>query len=96
MQTVTDSSAQRTPEAQKAAAADRAFYLALLQATETCKNNLVSVAAGNTSRPRRQDCVKSPHLAERRIRHVFWGSSGEGQNKKCAAGSGRAMLVNGR
>src|SRR5215469_13846016 len=31
----------RTPEAQKAAAADREFYLALLQATETCRNNLV-------------------------------------------------------
>ena len=27
-----------TPEAQKAAAADREFRLALLQATETCKN----------------------------------------------------------
>jgi hypothetical protein len=31
----------RTPEAQKAAAADPEFYLALLQATETCKNKLV-------------------------------------------------------
>ena len=36
----------RTPEAQKAAAADREFYLALLQATETCKNQLVACSGG--------------------------------------------------
>jgi hypothetical protein len=36
----------RTPEAQKAAAADREFYLALLQATETCKNNLPACNGG--------------------------------------------------
>jgi hypothetical protein len=36
-----------TPEAQKAAAADREFRLALLQATATCKNKLGSCAGGN-------------------------------------------------
>jgi len=30
-----------TPEAQKAAAADREFHLALLQATETCKTKAI-------------------------------------------------------
>ncbi len=36
----------RTPEAQKIAAADREFRLALLQATETCKNKSVACAGG--------------------------------------------------
>jgi hypothetical protein len=36
----------RTPEAQTAAAADREFYLALLQATETCRNNLPACRGG--------------------------------------------------
>jgi hypothetical protein len=35
-----------TPEAQKAAAADRQFRLALLQATETCKNKSVACNGG--------------------------------------------------
>ena len=35
-----------TPEAQKAAAADRAFRLALLQSTETCKNKSVACNGG--------------------------------------------------
>jgi hypothetical protein len=35
-----------TPEAEKAAAADREFRLALLQATETCKNKLAACAGG--------------------------------------------------
>jgi hypothetical protein len=35
-----------TPEARKAAAADRDFYLALLQATETCKNKAVGCIGG--------------------------------------------------
>ena len=35
-----------TPEAQKAAAADREFRLALLQATNTCKNQLPACAGG--------------------------------------------------
>src|SRR6516225_3788455 len=35
-----------TANAQQAAAADREFYLALLQATETCKNNFVQCRGG--------------------------------------------------
>ena len=35
-----------TPEAQKAAAADREFHLALLQATETCKTKAVECNGG--------------------------------------------------
>ena len=48
----------RTPEAQKAAAGDREFYLALLQATETCKNSLVQCSGGKydpTPSPRRDE-----------------------------------------
>jgi hypothetical protein len=47
-----------TPEAQKLAAADREFRLALLQATETCKNNSVACSGGKydpTPSPRRAD-----------------------------------------
>jgi hypothetical protein len=36
----------RTPEAQKIAAADREFRLALLQSTETCKNKSVACSGG--------------------------------------------------
>ena len=49
-----------TPEAQKAAAADREFRLALLQATETCKNKYRNCAGGT------YDPTPSPRLAERR------------------------------
>src|SRR6266705_877364 len=38
----------RTPEAQKIAAADREFRLALLQATETCKNKSVACTGGKS------------------------------------------------
>src|SRR6266704_954891 len=48
----------RTPEAQKIAAADRQFRLALLQATETCKNESVACKGG------RYDPKPSPRLAE--------------------------------
>jgi hypothetical protein len=48
----------RTAEAQKAAAADREFYLALLQATETCKNNLPACSGG------KYDPTPSPRRAE--------------------------------
>jgi hypothetical protein len=47
-----------TPEAQKAAAADREFNLALLQATEACKNKLAACAGGT------YDPIPSPHRAE--------------------------------
>ena len=46
------------PEAAKQAAADRAFRLALLQATETCKNNSTACAGGKyvpTPSPRRNE-----------------------------------------
>jgi hypothetical protein len=45
-----------TPEAQKAAAADREFRLALLQSTDTCRNKLAACAGGKydpTPSPRR-------------------------------------------
>ena len=47
-----------TPEAQKIAAAERAFRLALLQATQTCKNNSVGCAGG------KYDPTPSPRFAE--------------------------------
>jgi len=47
-----------TPEAQKVAAADRQFRLALLQATETCKNKSVACNGG------KYDPKPSPRLAE--------------------------------
>ena len=46
------------PEAQKAAAADRDFYLALLQATETCKTKSVGCTGG------KYDPTPSPRRAE--------------------------------
>jgi len=48
----------RTPEAQKIAAADRDFRLALLQSTETCKNKSVACTGGKyepTPSPRRSE-----------------------------------------
>jgi hypothetical protein len=47
-----------TPEAQMAAAADREFYLALLQATETCKTKAVECSGG------KYDPTPSPRRAE--------------------------------
>src|SRR5438309_1741572 len=47
-----------TPEAQKIAAADREFRLALLQSTETCKNKSVACAGG------KYDPTPSPRRAE--------------------------------
>jgi hypothetical protein len=47
-----------TPEAQKAAAADREFRLALLQATDTCKNKAAACAGG------KYDPTPSPLRAE--------------------------------
>ena len=49
-----------TPEAEKAAAADRDFRLALLQSTETCKNKSIACAGGKydpTPAPRRNDAA---------------------------------------
>ncbi len=47
-----------TPEAQKIAAADRQFRLALLQATQTCKLKSIACSGGN------YDPTPSPRLAE--------------------------------
>jgi hypothetical protein len=47
-----------TLEAQKAAAADREFRLALLRATETCKNQLPACAGG------KYDPTPTPRLSE--------------------------------
>src|SRR6266568_4235225 len=48
----------RTPEAQKSGAADREFRLALMQATETCKNKSVACTGG------KYDPTHSPRRAE--------------------------------
>jgi hypothetical protein len=47
-----------TPDAAKAAAADRAFRLALLQSTETCKTKSIACSGG------KYDPTPSPRLAE--------------------------------
>lgn len=52
-----------TPEAQKTAAADREFRLALLQSTETCKNKSVACPGG------KYDPKPSPRRAERAPRY---------------------------
>src|SRR5712671_1927390 len=54
---------QFTPEAQKIAAADREFRLALLQSTETCKIEYRSCAGG------KYDPTPSPRFAERSPRY---------------------------
>jgi len=56
-----------TPEAQKAAAAEREFRVALLQATETCKNKEPACAGG------KYDPVPSPRFAERAPRYNLGG-----------------------
>src|SRR6266853_2483541 len=48
-----------TPEAQKLAAAERAFRVALLQSTETCKNKEAACNGG------KYDPAQSPRFAER-------------------------------
>jgi hypothetical protein len=53
-----------TPVAQKAAAADRAYRLALLQATETCRKNLAPCRGGT------YDPAPSPRRAEAPPRYV--------------------------
>src|SRR4051812_14637666 len=52
-----------TPEAQKIAAAEREFRLALLQSTETCKNKSVGCAGG------KYDPTPSPRFAEQPPRY---------------------------
>src|SRR5215831_13770089 len=54
---------QLTPEAQKTAAAEREFRLALLQSTETCRIEYRSCAGG------KYDPTPSPRLAERTLRY---------------------------
>src|SRR6516165_1623065 len=51
-----------TPEAQKIAAAEREFRVALLQSTETCKNKEAACAGG------KYDPMPSPRRAERALR----------------------------
>jgi hypothetical protein len=53
-----------TPEAQKAAAADREFRLALVQSTSTCKNQLPGCAGW------KYDPATSPHRAETPPRYI--------------------------
>jgi hypothetical protein len=55
-----------TPQAQKMAAAEREFHLALLQATETCKNKSVECSGGKydpTPSPRRAELAPRYNLA---------------------------------
>ncbi len=52
-----------TPEAQKIIAADRAFRLALLQSTETCKNKEPACGGGT------YDPIRSPRFAEQPPRY---------------------------
>ena len=52
-----------TPEAQKKAAEDRAFRLALLQSTDTCKNKSIACAGG------KYDSTPSPRRTERPPRY---------------------------
>jgi hypothetical protein len=61
----------RTPEAQKIAAADREFRLAMLQSTETCKNKSVACTGGKydpTPSPRRSE-VPARYNTARMNRH---------------------------
>ncbi len=54
-----------TPEAQKAAAADREFYLALIRSTDTCKNKSVGCSGGQyhpTPSPRRAELAPRYNL----------------------------------
>jgi hypothetical protein len=54
-----------TPEAQKAAAADREFYLALIRSTDTCKNKSVGCRGGQydpTPSPRRAELAPRYNL----------------------------------
>jgi hypothetical protein len=54
-----------TPEAQKAAAADREFYLALIRSTDTCKNKSVGCGGGQydpTPSPRRAELAPRYNL----------------------------------
>jgi hypothetical protein len=61
----------RTPEAQKIAAADREFRLAMLQSTETCKNKSVACTGGKydpTPSPRRSE-IPARYNTARMNRH---------------------------
>jgi len=60
-----------TPEAQKAAAADREFALALLQATQTCKSQRVQCQGG------KYDPTPSPRRAELPPRYNAGGGGGQ-------------------
>jgi hypothetical protein len=58
---------QMTPEAQRMAAAEREFRLALIQSTESCKNKLPNCAGG------KYDPAPSPRFAERTPRYNLVG-----------------------
>jgi len=75
-----------TPEAQQRAAADRAFRLALLQATETCKNNSPACAGGTyvpTPSPRRDEPLGRYNTA-RMNRH--YGPEDGSLSDRCLSG----------
>jgi hypothetical protein len=58
-----------TPQAQKIAAAEREFRLALLQSTETCKNKEAACSGG------KYDPTRSPRFAELPPRYATTRSS---------------------
>jgi hypothetical protein len=75
-----------TPEAEKIAAADREFRLALLQATETCRTNSVACSGGKynpTPSPRRADLPPRYNTA-RMNRHD--GPEDSWLNDRCLTG----------
>jgi hypothetical protein len=75
-----------TPEAQQRAADDRAFRLALLQATDTCKNNSQACAGGKyvaTPSPRRDEALTRYNTA-RMNRH--FGPEDGSLSDRCLSG----------
>jgi hypothetical protein len=75
-----------TPEAQQRAASDRAFRLALLQATDTCKSNSPACAGGKyiaTPSPRRDETLARYNTA-RMNRH--YGPEDGSLSDRCLSG----------
>jgi hypothetical protein len=76
-----------TPEAQKAAAADRAYRLALLQATETCRTNRAPCRGGT------YDPTPSPRRAEMPPRYVAVGRINRYDGPEDSALSDRCLTL---
>src|SRR2546427_9458028 len=76
----------RTPEAQKIAAAEREFRLALLQSTETCKNKSVACTGGkdDPTPPLRRSKIPARYNTARMDRHD--GPEGGAVPDRCLTG----------